>query len=135
MTTAEAKEILLFHSFRHHDVFHPKMESGFLGMLRPYQGTLIENNYHEIMKALKVLAADLSVKHLDKEIIASLWGICHMARGWAIDADGMLKRNGLIQPADADRLDGWINQISYSTFCLLDGSGPEIAFENYLAPE
>jgi len=30
---------------------------------------------------------------------------------------------------DVERSDSWITQISYTMFCLLDGSGVEVAFD------
>ncbi|MBO2008571.1 hypothetical protein [Hymenobacter negativus] len=43
----------------------------------------------------------------------------------------MLQRNDLITAADADRLSGWLNIISYAVACLMDDSGPEEAFQPY----
>ncbi|EEF60634.1 hypothetical protein [Pedosphaera parvula] len=134
MTIAEAKELLLMHSFAYSDVDHPKMKSGFLGSLRPFSGHLNEQNYHEVMAALLVLAPSLEQPVVDREVVRSLWGICHLARAWGVYPDGMLRSNGLIQPADVERLDGWIEHISYATMVLLDGGGIDVAFEFYDNP-
>ena len=131
LSPEEAKELLRFHSGRHEDVDHPKWESGFLGSLRPYRG-LNEQNYHEVMNCLNALAADLSESGaLDREVIADIWGICHLGRAWGVEPRGMLRSNNLITPEDVERLESWIIQISYSAFCLLDGCGAEVAFEFY----
>jgi len=131
MTKDEAKDILLHHSFAHEDVSHPKSTRGFLGMLRPFNGELIQENYHEIMKAIRVLHATLESKQLDREIITSLWAICYLGRSWAIDKNGMLRSNNLITQEQVDLMEDWINNISYAIFCLLDGAGVDEAFHEY----
>lgn len=52
MTLSQAKELLLIHAGYPN---HPKTERGFLGSLRPFQGQLVEENFHEVMSALRVL--------------------------------------------------------------------------------
>ena len=97
MTTEEAKKILKYHSFTDEDINHPKMENGFLGMLRPFSGKLNEENYHEVIKAIKTLADELRDKEkIDREVISAIWGICHLTRSWAIEKEGMLRSNNLI---------------------------------------
>ena len=50
------------------------MEKGFLRMLRPFSGKLIEENYHEIIKAIKTLADELrDKKQINKDIISAIW--------------------------------------------------------------
>jgi hypothetical protein len=134
MTTTEAKELLLLHSFAHSDIHHPKMISGFLGSLRPYSGHLVEQNYHEVMAALRVLAPSLEQPMVDREVIKALWGICHLAHSWGVHPDGMLRRNGLIETPDIERLERWIGRISYATMILLDGGGIDEAFHDYDKP-
>lgn len=132
MTKEEAKELLMYHSFTHEDIDHPKSENGFLGMLRPFSGELIEDNFHEVMEALKTLAHELETEEkIDKKVISALWRICHLSRAWAIHPDGMLRRNNLITDKQIQELEGWIEDISYATMFLLDGSGIEVAFEPY----
>lgn len=132
MTKEEAKEVLMYHSFTHEDINNPKTENGFLGMLRPFRGELIEANYHEIMEAIKTLSDELETEDkIDKEIISALWGICHLGRAWGLHPDGMLRRNNLITQEQIQVLKGWIENISYATMSLLDGSGIEVAFEPY----
>lgn len=132
MTKKEAKQLLQYHSFRDSDINHPKMEHGFLGMLRPFKGKLIEENYHEIIEAIKTLADELrDEEKVDKEIIAAIWNICHMTRSWAIEPEGMLRRNELINKEQIEKLENWIDVISYSTMNVLDGCDNKTAFEFY----
>ncbi len=99
MTIDEAIELLKFHSFTHEDLNNPKMETGFLGSLRPYKD-LREENFHEIMAVIRVLVNELQKDRLEHEIIISLWGIWHFARAWGVSPDGMLQRNKLITAED-----------------------------------
>lgn len=132
MTKKEAKRILKYHSFTSEEVNHPKMENGFLGMLRPFSGELIEENYHEVVKAIQILADDLrDHKKIDREVISAVWGICHLTRSWAIDPKGMLQRNKLIKKEQIEKLEKWVESISYATMMILDGSDNETAFDLY----
>lgn len=129
MTKEEAKQLLKYHSFMDEDIKHPKMTRGFLGMLRPFSGELIEENYHEIIKAMKVLADDLRDKDLiDREIISCLWGICHLTRSWAIEKEGMLQSNNLITERQVELLEDWIEAISFAMMMILGGCDNEEAF-------
>lgn len=132
MTKEEAKNILRYHSFTHEDINHPRMKRGFLGMLRPFLGELVEKNYHEVMGAIKVLADDLREEDkIDREIISTIWSICHLARSWAIQPGGMLRRNNLIKKEQVKKLEDWVEAISYTTMMILDGSDNQTAFEFY----
>lgn len=112
------------------NVNHPRMEGGFLGTLRPYQ-SLNENNFHEVMLAIRVLAPELSKERLDRQLISALWGLCHFGRVWGCHPDGMLRSNNLIAEEDINRLEDWINAISYAVTHLLEGCDSETAFEFY----
>jgi hypothetical protein len=133
MTEAEAKEILLLHSFAHpNSLEDPRALNGFLGSLRPYRGHLVESNFQEIMEALRVLAPGLEKQpQLDRETISALWAICHLARAWGVHPDGMLRRNGLISENDVKTLETWIDTISEALFFVLSGSGIESALHDY----
>jgi hypothetical protein len=131
MTPAQAKELLLLHAFWHpRSAEHPKAASGFLGSLRPYGGHLLEENFIEVMESLRILAPELLGTTVDRELLGALWSLCHLARAWGVEPEGMLRRNGLISPADVERLAGWIETVSYATMCLLNGSEEE-AFHAY----
>src|SRR5262245_12291396 len=121
MTEGDARNCLFFHAFRHKAPDGRLDESGFLGMLRPYRG-LREENFHEVMAALAVLGPKWSTETtVDRELIASLWAMCLLARTWGVEPCGMLRRNHLISDADVQRLEEWINIISWAVFFLIDG--------------
>lgn len=130
MTKEEALVLLSFHSFTHEDIYHPKMEKGFLGMLRPFSGELYEENFHELMKILWVLKDDLQSPSIDRTIISNLYSICHYSRAWGLDPGGMLQSNNLLTPPQIEQLWNWTDTISYCISCLLEGSEGE-AFHGY----
>jgi hypothetical protein len=101
-------------------------------MLRPFKGELIEQNYHELMEIIKVFSDDFESERLiDKEVISALWGICHLARSWAVHPDGMLRRNNLVSKDQIETIDAWIEDISYAVMMLMDGAGEDEAFNPY----
>lgn len=131
MTPQEAKEILLFQSGAHDEIDDPRWESGFLRNLRPFTG-LREENFHQIMEAIRALAPTLSnSKTCDTGVVSALWSICHLGRAWGLDSEGMLQRNGILNHEDTKRLQHWINNISYTCHCLFDGCDVDTAFEDY----
>lgn len=115
--------LLKCHAFAHDDLEHPKMQRGFLGMLRPFNGELVEENFHELMQIIEMLADDLGKPALDREIIACFWSICQLARAWAVYPEGMLRRNGLLTPDQEETIEEWIDMISYAVMVLLEGEG------------
>ncbi len=108
------------HSFSHPDIHHPKMETGFLGSLRPYCGLKVEN-FHEVMTALRVMAPSLQESRVDRDMVGALWSICDLSYSWGVHPDGMLRRNDLIAPSDVERLKRWGNCISYASRILFGG--------------
>ena len=119
MTYEDARQSLLLHSFAGNDVDDPRMSAGFLGSLRPYRG-LVEENFFEVMEALKAVAPNLqSGDGLDRDVVSSLWDICLFARCWGVQADGMLRGNNIISEEDVSRLEKWIDTITWTTSCLL----------------
>ena len=133
MTPEAARELLLFHSGTHPCVDDVRWEQGFLGMLRPYRG-LREENFHSVMACLRALADDLQGDTIDRAVVSALWGICHLARAWGISPEGMLRSNDLISGDDVSRLQDWVEQISSTTFFILDGDVDE-AFDSYGPPQ
>lgn len=131
MTIEDAIEELEYQSGRHENIGSERWENGFLGQLRPFKGVLHEKNYHSIMQALKILAPELEKDFIDKRIISTIWGICHFGRMWAIDPDGMLQRNELLNEQQTLQIDDWLIDVSYAAFCLLDGTDSREAFWNY----
>jgi hypothetical protein len=57
--------------------------------------------------------------------------MCLLARAWGVEPNGMLRRNGLISAEGVQRLDEWVNIISWAVFFLIGGEGRESAFEMY----
>ena len=82
------------------------------------------------MESLRVVAPSLQGDVVPREVVSSLLSICHLGRAWGVHPDGMLRRNGLISDTDVERLDGWIETISYAAMCVLDGDVEE-AFHSY----
>ena len=121
LTFEQAREQLGFHSGRDQRIDDPRWDNGLLATLRPYRG-LRRDAMESVMECVDAVAAHLmGAEPLDREVISSLWGICHFVRAWAIHPDGMLKRNGLISDADASALEDWLEDFSYRVSTLLDG--------------
>lgn len=107
------------------------MESGFLGSLRPFRGQLIEENFHELMEIVRTLAPQLKQPALNREVMSCLWSIMHLARAWAISADGMLRRNQLISDEQIALMEEWLDLLSYAVMILIEDGGEEEAFWGY----
>ena len=131
MTKEDAIEELMYQSGNHENIESERWQNGFLGQLRPFKGILHEENYHLIMKSLKVLAPEMEKDFIDKRIINTIWGICHLGRMWAVHPEGMLQSNNLITKQQILQIDNWLIDISYAACCLLDGAGSEEAFFEY----
>jgi hypothetical protein len=129
MTPAEAREALLLHSTLHPDIGNPRWETGFLGSLRPFSG-LREENFHEVMAALRTLAESLRADEVPREVVSSVMNICHYGRAWGLDPGGMLRGNNVISDVDVERLEDWVWTISYAFTCVLDDAVDE-AFHEY----
>lgn len=123
MNKEEAFFLLKCHVFAHNDLEHEKMQHGFLGMLRPFCEELDERNFHELMEIIEVLADEFRKAEVNRDILSCLWSICQLARAWAIDSSGMLRRNNLITPEQSALLEEWLDMISYAVMVLLEGEG------------
>jgi hypothetical protein len=123
MTPDEAKRLLRIHSGRDADSDPAKWETGFLGQLRPYRGSLNEDNFHEVMTAIRVLAPDIAGSaSVGRELMADLWSLIWFPRMWAFPPHGMLRRNDLIDGRTLSVLDDWLNRISEAVSYSLEGS-------------
>lgn len=131
MNKEKAVERLKMHAFVHDDLEHEKVEQGFLGMLRPYRGKLIEQNFHELMEILDVLSDELEKENLDRTIVSCFWSLCQYARAWAIEPNGMLRSNELITDEELQQMADWVELLSYAVATLLEGGGREEAFWGY----
>lgn len=130
MTKKEALNLLSYHSRRNSDINNPRWEYGFLGMLRPYKGKLIQNNFIEIMECLKVLESEFNAEVINKEIVANIYGIIYYVNMW--NAKGGMLEN-ILTNKEKNILKEWIDIISYSFVSLIENSGEAfIEYENYL---
>ncbi len=129
MNVNEAKELLSFHSGRNTDINNIKWKKGFLGILRPFKGTLSEENFVEVMECLKVLKNEFKKQTIEKEIVADIVGITYMTKVW-ISPNGMLGRNDLLTKEQTQQLSVWIDIIEECFMYLLDGA-EEDAFFSY----
>lgn len=131
MDASSAILLLQCHAFAHEDVRHIKMTYGFLGSLRPFSGELQESYFHELMAVVRALSGEFGKPALNRELIACLWSITHLARAWAVEPDGVLRRNGLIADEQVARMERWLDLISYAVMILLENGGEEEAFWGY----
>ena len=111
MTYEEAIELLTLHNFSHDDLEHPKMQSGFVRMLRPFDGNLNEENFNEVMAAINCLAHKLQEDYIDRRILANILGICQSIWLWALTPEGMLQRNKLLSEDQICLLTQWFDSI------------------------
>jgi hypothetical protein len=115
-------------------IFHTTPEDGaFLGMLRPFKGVRPEI-LADAEAALRAVAARLGQDSLPRELVSALWTLVHLGRAWALEPEGMLRRNGLITDADIETLATFLDRFSYAVMCLLE-QNPEEAFADYLWKE
>lgn len=128
-----AKHILLMHGSGtwDHSGEPTAQTDGFLGGLRPYSG-LQEKNFHIVMEALLVVGEALHQSpQVDRDLVLSLWEMCSLVRRWGIHPKGMLPRNNLITPGDAERLEKWVDVIESTAWGLLRGLAPYEEVERY----
>jgi hypothetical protein len=130
MSPEEARLLLSFHCGSNEQTDDPRWTNGFLGMLRPYKG-LREESFHGVMDCIVALAEQLSNDPIERSLVSSLWGICHLGRSWGTEPGGMLGRNNLIATSDIERLSTWIDCISYATMILLDTGDLNEALDPY----
>ena len=133
MTQEEALELLSLHAGMHPDFEHPKFATGFLRMIRPYQGHLVEDNFIEVMECIRVIGPSLHKGDLaSHSAITSIWTLCHFARIWGLTRKGKLFReNDLLSDDDQTTLDEWLIMISDVTQQLLLGEKVTTAFTLY----
>lgn len=126
MTKEDALIILGYHSGRNPDFDNERWKNGFLGILRPYKGKLLDSNFIEIMECLKVLKNDFKKAELSRELIANINGIIYYADMWT-NPEGMLQ--GVLTQKEIILVKKWISIISYCVICLLEDN--EEAFYEY----
>jgi hypothetical protein len=129
----KALEELSFHSSRNDNIKEPRWENGFLGSLRPFQSMeLVEQNFHKVIRNLRDLLKHISDNDcLCKNLVNDVSGIICFGRAWAVEEDGMLRRNNLITKEQTKLIEDWIDCISYALTVMLDTGDEETAFELY----
>lgn len=111
-------------------VFHCQPNRGsFLGMLRPFV-TLDKTILMDLFNALRQSASLISAGTISRELAAALWTLSFLSRSWALDDQGMLRRNALITEPDRLVLAEFLRQFDYAVMMLLDGSGELEAFSS-----
>ena len=101
-------------------------------MLRPYNGTLIEGNFHEVIQCLKILSSEVQTgEMIDRRVTSDIMSIVYYSRLWALDPGGMLRRNNLITENDQVRVEEWINIIDYTFLMTIDSCDLDEAFHEY----
>jgi hypothetical protein len=102
--------------------FHVQPEAGsFLYMLRPYQG-IRDDILSDVKATLRACAPRFSADNLPRELVHGLWAISYFGRAWALEPEGMLRRNGLITDGDQRKLAGFLEHFDYAVAMLLDGA-------------
>ncbi|NMO21139.1 hypothetical protein HPC49_39720 [Pyxidicoccus fallax] len=125
MSPEEAAERIQFHA-------GPESEA-FLGMLRPFGGVRREV-LADLEGALRAAAPLLQQPQVERGLMGALLAIIHLGRAWALEPGGMLQGNHLISAEEQELLSGFLHSFAYAVFCLLDGTGEDVAFEDFLAP-
>jgi hypothetical protein len=128
MDFVQAKELILMQGYRHPN--HSNAETGFLGSLLPYRALrgekfeLQEKNLYEILEAVDVVAIQFQNEAtVDKEIVGTLWSICHLVHNY-IRPDSAWRRTNLMTSKDATRLEKWIEILSYTVLSYLSNGQP-----------
>ena len=115
-------------------IFHTRPEPGsFLNMLRPYKG-LQDEILADVARSLRACAERFTTEVLPRELVSAAWALSHLGRSWALEPDGMLRRNRLINEAAQAKLADFLSQFEYAVMMLLDGA-PEEAFANWPTSE
>ena len=111
MTYEEAVEQLTFHCGTNPDIENPRWKDGFLQTLRPFKG-LRKDSYENLCQCVNAVGPHLrSSAELDRDVVASLWAVLHFADAWAIQPDGMLRRDNLISKSDLATMRGWVLEL------------------------
>lgn len=93
-------------------------------MLRPFTGQLLEENFQEVLQIIHTLSGALAQPTIDREMVSNLWSIVYYTRLWAIDEDGMLRRNGLLTEEQVEVLTKWVSVISEELMNALEDENP-----------
>ena len=66
---------------------------------------------------------------LPQPLVSAVWAISHLGRLWALDPNGMLRRNALISDADVTKLSAFLERFDMAVMLLLSGSSRADAFD------
>ena len=100
--------------------FHTQPEPGsFLEMLRPYRG-LRDDILEDVSRSLRACAPLFGEDRVPRNLLSSVWTISFLGRLWALEPDGMLRRNGLIDKYDLKRLGTFLEHLDWAVFKLLE---------------
>ncbi len=120
MTKDEAKTLLSYHSGRNSDIHSEKWTGGFLGSLRPFGGTLSDDNFKEVMECMLTLADEFAKDAISRDLMGDVVSMITLARSWS-SPDGMLGRNNLLTEEQRERIFSWTDVMSVSLIYLLEG--------------
>ena len=98
-------------------------------MLRPYRGLRVDV-LDDVMACLRACAPLLMAPDVPRDLVSAVWGISFLGRSWALDPDGMLRRNHLIADTDRATLSDFLERFDYAVMMLLDGVTEAEAFED-----
>ena len=118
MTNKEAKIALSFHSGRNSDIKNPRWINGFLGSLRKFNGDIIEDNFIDVMRCLKILASEFAADVVDKNLLADVYRILYYTTVW-------MQEGGRLSNIDCkvkNKIKYWMEMYSYAIVLLLDYS-------------
>ena len=90
-------------------------------MLRPYQGLSVDA-LADVKESLRACAPRFSEDRLPRELVHALWAISYFGKFWALEPEGMLRRNGLISDDDQKKLAKFLERFDYAVAMLLDGA-------------
>lgn len=134
MTYDEAKLLLLMHGPGTSGPNDEPLiaERGFVHSLRPYEGSLMEKNFHLVLEALCTVGETLYCsQQVDRELVHALWAMCCTASGYGLHPQAMLQRNKLISETDTKRLERWVDAIETSALSILGGHPPHYRTTRY----
>ncbi len=120
MTKDEAKTLLSYHSGRNPDIHNEKWEKGFLGSLRPFGGTLSDDNFKEVMECMLTLADEFAKESVERDMVSDVVSMITLARAWS-SPNGMLGRNNLLTEEQQEHIFSWTDTMSASLMYLLEG--------------
>lgn len=131
MTEEQAIQLLLTHSCSSTCNDSEKAARGFCGMLKNYHsGELNEDNFHEVMLALRCVADTIQKDSIQRAIAGAPILICYRAWIWGLKPNARFQ--GTPIPKDQlARLHTWVSCIYWTATLLLEGAEIEDAFCEY----